>query len=104
LLKKILEEGRKGLLGIMQQEDKKRKVGYTFKKHLYDAENITSAEVTFEIPFQDVTWHELMQEFQNFVRASGFSPPKGDLVWLEEDEAICKKAEKVLYNKNSSMY
>lgn len=82
---------------------RKKQVGYTFIKHEYDSSDLNNsihgAEVTFNIRNQDITWHELVEEFSNFVRGCGFQPPKGELVWLDDSEIVCTKAESVLYNK-----
>lgn len=84
-------------------QSKNKKVGYTFIKHLYDSGiGITSSEVTFDIPYQDISWHELVDEFAKFVKASGFQPPNGELVWLDEDEEVCTKAERILFNGNKN--
>ncbi len=75
--------------------------GYKFIKYPYESpySDIKSVKVEMTLDDQDLTWNDLLDAFGDFIKASGYSPPKGELVWLEENEEVCTKVEKVLYSK-----
>lgn len=60
--------------------------------------NHITGRVEFTIP-DGITWYELIEYMVDFMKGCGYQLPKGELIFVENDEIVVKKAEQILYGK-----